>query len=286
MIASPKSPDLPRGHRPSWDAEEHPEISSDLLYLGWGIRMYGRYSPGDSNVGWTYVLVLKGTPKVLLADGPRRVTSKVGIVLAPRRKYKFGWQDSPDALSQVLIWLWREPPLIRELRPAWGHYHLFQIGEEGRKRLQALHAACRREVTNPDEFTATALQGIRGQIDAELARQLRMQHAKSDRHAMAEMAVRWMQQHLPHRSPIFLLCDYLQVARSTLDRLFAEVFQQSPSEYHQQLRMLKADELIKEGKRSVKEIAYELGYRHPSDFRRAFRTYQASPRMSRPKPPG
>jgi AraC-like DNA-binding protein len=38
--------------------------------------------------------------------------------------------------------------------------------------------------------------------------------------------------------------------------------------------MRQAQEWLREGKRSVKHIAFALGYKHPNNFSRAFKAYQ------------
>jgi transcriptional regulator GlxA family with amidase domain len=145
---------------------------------------------------------------------------------------------------------------------------------EARKRLHAAHLRCRREVEKPDELTAQLLHSIRFEIDAEFARSLFGSRLRDDQQLMAETAVRWMEGHLHLRDPISRLCHYLQVSRSALDRVFDAVLHTTPAAHCLELRMQAAQKRLTEGKVSIKQIAYELGYKHPSNFGRAFKAFQ------------
>jgi AraC-like DNA-binding protein len=266
-----KIPDLPNVARPKWASTDR---RGDLDYLGWGLRSYGRHptTPSTSDT-WSYSLILRGTPTILLSDGPHRLAPNHAALVAPPRLYEFGFRDEPNAVAEVLIWTWRTPPLLSEIQPPASGYLLFHLDAKAKERVKAVHAACRREVASPDQFTARLLRGYRMQLETELARQLTGQASMTDRKRMIELAVGWMGQHLECAHPVFLLCDYLQVARSTLDKLFHDAFGESPSGYHRRLRMEKARELLEAGK-PVKEVAFHLGYKHANDFSRAFRAFR------------
>jgi AraC-like DNA-binding protein len=270
--------DLPRAHRPCWWSQDR---RSDLWYLGWGLRNF-RKNPTVATVrdsshfrgGWSYTLVLKGSPTILLADGSLRLKPNDAIISAPPRDYTTGFRDEADEYCENLIWIWRNPPLVTELRARPGGYQLCHVNEETRRRLQNAHADCRWETENPDKFTARFLRGVRYQIETALARCAQAQPVGASREKLARAAARWMEQQFHQANPILLLCDYLQVSRSTLDRLFAEHFGKSPSDYLLELRMRKAKEWKREGKRSAKDIAFALGYKHATNFSRAFKAYE------------
>src|SRR5262245_57496114 len=109
MNRSRKIPDLPSVARPKWSSTER---RSELDYLGWGLRSYGRHptTPSTDN-NWSYSLILRGTPTILLRDGPQRLAPNDGALVAPPRPYQFGFRDEPNAVAEVLIWTWRTPPL-------------------------------------------------------------------------------------------------------------------------------------------------------------------------------
>jgi AraC-like DNA-binding protein len=270
MALARKIIDLP-ATRPSWEAFDR---RSELVYLGWGLRSYGRHPTQPiANEQWSYSVILKGAPIILLEQGPYRLAPSQMIVVAPHRRYQIGFRDEPDAHAEVLIWIWRTPPLVREIRPPLGGHLLVQLDGPTRKRLEALHAACRREVSHFDSFTAKAIRGLRLQIDTELVRRLVGHNTTPDRRRLLDLAVHWMESNLRHANPVFLLCDYLQISRSTLNEIFDDAFKESPSVHYRRLRMKKGADLLDQGA-SVKEVAFKLGYKHANDFSRAFRSFR------------
>lgn len=58
---------------------------------------------------------------------------------------------------------------------------------------------------------------------------------------------------------------------------FKQVFGNSPKKYHQKIKMEYALEELLKDQKSTKDIAYELGYSHPSKFTRAFKKYYGIP---------
>jgi AraC-like DNA-binding protein len=271
MSRIPKNLQLQYAGRPKWVAEDD---RSDLRYLGWGVRDYARYPAASSpEQVWSYSLILRGSPILLLRDGPRRLEANQ-VAIVSMHGHAVGFREKPGKLTDILIWVWRSRPLVSSIRPALGGYRLVSVSAEASERLQAMHAACRREVVSPDEFTRQSLKLLHLQVDIELARESNRTDADSTARLRVEEAGRWLKKHLTEPNPIFLLCDYLQLSHSTLDRLFRDTLGESPSEYHHRLRMEEAARLLQDGKLSVKEVAYRLGYRHPNHFSRAFKAYQ------------
>lgn len=272
MNISRKLQRLPHDDRPFWGASDP---HSDLQYLGWGMRDFGNYPDSSDRVSiWSYNVILRGSPMVMLPEGPVRLTTGQAIVASPAPSGDFGFRDEPHRYTEILVWTWRSPPLVASLRPAPGGYKICKTSEEALDRLQAAHLRCRQEMENPDELTPELLRSIRFEIDAELARCLFGTRMRNDQQLLVEAAVRWMHRHLDLRNPISVLCRYLQVSPSTLERVFDAVLKVSPSAYYLNLRMQAAQKRMAGGKVSIKRIAYELGYKHPGDFSRAFKAYQ------------
>ena len=272
MSRIPKRSPLRGAERPHWEAADP---CSDLHYLGWGVRDYGRYPTAtDHRDMWSYTLILRGSPTLLLPSGPLRLSVRQAILVSLQGR-KLGFRDQPGSYSEVLIWVWRTPPTISQIRPVFGGYRICDMSGDAIERLKATHAACRREIASPDQFGKQMLRLLRGQIDTEFVRHLIRGEVQSSDQLRAESAVLWLKQHLYEANAILFLSDYLQVSHSTLDRLFRDVLGESPSEYHRRLRMEEARRLRDEQKLSVKEIAYRLGYRQPNAFSRAFRAYQS-----------
>src|SRR5689334_15103550 len=70
---------LPQG-RPRWICPSSSQF--DLLYLGWGLRSWGKYCiPPAYQDGWHYLLILKGTPVLTLERGQLNL-SKGSLVIS------------------------------------------------------------------------------------------------------------------------------------------------------------------------------------------------------------
>jgi len=73
------------------------------------------------------------------------------------------------------------------------------------------------------------------------------------------------------------LSQISKMSKTKFKNIFRQVFGSPPLQYHQQIKMEYAkDELEKKTKNSS-EIAFELGYSHPSKFTRAFKKYFGNP---------
>lgn len=76
--------------------------------------------------------------------------------------------------------------------------------------------------------------------------------------------------------------EVVGVSASQLDRIWRETCGQTPFQYWSQRRLLYACSQLQQMERGVKEIAYELGFAHLSQFSNWFRRYQhTSPRTYR-----
>ncbi len=74
------------------------------------------------------------------------------------------------------------------------------------------------------------------------------------------------------------LCQEFSLSRSQLYRKVSALLGESISDYIQNLRLKKAEELLLEGRLSVAEIAYQVGYSSPDYFSTVFRSrYGVSP---------
>jgi transcriptional regulator GlxA family with amidase domain len=84
--------------------------------------------------------------------------------------------------------------------------------------------------------------------------------------------------HLDLAKPVYQLCDHLQISHFKLERLFQNVFRKSPSAFHHALRMQAGQKLLSDGRLSVKQVAFQLGYKHANDFSRAFNAFRNTER--------
>ena len=67
------------------------------------------------------------------------------------------------------------------------------------------------------------------------------------------------------------LANYVHLSVSQLNRLFVRDLNTTPLTLHENLRLEAAQQLLEEGSRSIKAIAYELGFSSPGNFSTWFR---------------
>lgn len=270
--------DLSYRDRSFWRAADS---APELQYLGWGHRRYDRsptaprgYYPDFSPPGfiWSYNIILRGSPTILLSDGQHPLGPDQAVLVMYNGTAPVGYVGAPGSVD-LLNWIWRTPPVVESLRPGASGYVLTRLTPDARRRLAALHRACRAEIARPDEHTPAALGAMRAAIDIELARSLRPAKPETDRELTVRNAIAWIERNLHRPNAVGLLCDYLQVARSTLNHLFIEALNESPSDYHHRLRMTAGKRMIEGEKLPAKVAALNLGYKHPSDFSRAYKAY-------------
>jgi AraC-like DNA-binding protein len=260
---------LPPSGRPRWVCP--PEAQLDLLYLAWGKRYFAENPiPQSLHPGWVYVLIQTGTP-ILALEG-RRLTLKPGdfVIIGPN--CASGWTDLTSKKSEILAWMWRTPPRCSELTPDSSEFRRWSLNNSCCRKLIQFHHDCHSEVEKSDSWTKHAFEGLRHSMEVLLARTVIREKNQKTGAIHLEFATQWMREHLSERDPIASLCEYQQISPSTLHRLFKKNLKETPSSYHQRLRMETAVKLLTDGK-SAKEISYFLGYQHPNDFSRAYKKF-------------
>lgn len=63
------------------------------------------------------------------------------------------------------------------------------------------------------------------------------------------------------------------MGKTKFKKIFKQVFGSAPKQYHQKIKMDYAKEELQKNLKTSTEIAYELGYAHPSKFTRAFKNH-------------
>ena len=261
---------LPNSDRPFWqppcDSNRH-----ELLYLGWGERQFGETPcPITCHEGWMYAVVQQGSPTLVTETTRHRLRPGMALLLGPDQP--FGWDDEGSRVCRVLFWIWRSPStsLVPADSPAL--MRMFKPPEPVLARLDALHALCREEVRLADEVMAPALAGLHRLVEATLMRATTVSTNDEQSAQRVNLATRWMESHLACRQPAVRIADYLGISPSTLHRLFKHQVGHSPDTHFQQLKMNVGKKRLAEGS-PVKKVAYDLGYRHPGDFTRAYTRY-------------
>jgi AraC-like DNA-binding protein len=244
------------------------------VYLAWGERDYHRFPiPVHSNPGWTTWILLDGTAEMATVNGRLRFTAGGGCVAGP--ECAFGFPQQPSSACRVLVWIWREAPCMLDATDPSGLLEVCFAAEQI-QLLEELHAQTRLEVFHPQLHTDQALNHLRGLLDIQIARA-----AQPDTSSGAEILVHragaWMMEHLTGTASMQDLAGYLDVSMMRLHRLFTSETGLSPGAYFHQLKMQVATRLLRHQAYSVKRVAYEIGYRHPNDFSRAFKKHYGVP---------
>lgn len=260
---------LPPPGRPRWVCPT--DLNLELQYLSWGKRRFGECGvPVSLHHGWVYCLVLRGNPILQVVSRAMRVQPGQVLVLGP--DCASGWAaSSVDSVAELLTWVWNGAPRCPGIGPTVDGLQSFTADRALIRTLQQIHSLCRQELEKPDALSAFALQELRFRMDVAISRFKAPSPSAPQPALRLELALRWLAQNVRERRPVVPLCEYLQVSPVTLNRLFRTHLQESVAAYHTRIRMERARQLLKKNGVAVKEVAYELGYRHPNDFSRAFK---------------
>lgn len=244
-------------------------VPCELSYLSWGRRYYGEPAlKPTAHEGWHYFLVLAGNP-ALVMDG-KDVVTQPGSINIGHPDALIGHADEPGHSCQMLTWIWRTPPAHSALRPDVGGHMSLMLDAEQVRRLQQLHLKCRDAVADSDERSMLQLRSARLLIDLCLL-EAQENRRQADAGMRIELAIQYLRSHVGEKQSVAGLCEYLQVSKASLYRLFFEYTGKGPRAFSQDVRMQWAREQLEAKQKSAKAVAYALGYRHPPDFSRAFK---------------
>ncbi|HKW28825.1 MAG TPA: AraC family transcriptional regulator [Verrucomicrobiae bacterium] len=81
----------------------------------------------------------------------------------------------------------------------------------------------------------------------------------------------WMAEHVAEEFNLDRLAAQAGLSKFYFNRLFKSALSMSPSRYHINLRLDEAKRLLRETKKSVVEVALDVGYANPSHFAQLFR---------------
>jgi AraC family transcriptional regulator, regulatory protein of adaptative response / methylphosphotriester-DNA alkyltransferase methyltransferase len=88
---------------------------------------------------------------------------------------------------------------------------------------------------------------------------------------LVRRAAGFMVNHLNEKIVLQDIAEYIGVSPFYLERLFKEEMKETPREYLEKIRIHKAAFLLKNSHRTNLEICFEVGFRSPSNFYKAFR---------------
>jgi AraC-like DNA-binding protein len=258
----PRGPIIPPPGRPSWGGGD----DLQLYYLGWGQRDFSKDPLAiHYDIGTNYFILLKGEIVVTSGAKSQIVRGPVAMIFDPQ--CAFGITQGTRATVEILVWIWRGPPILTDLRPQDGGFLGLSLQAASMDSLVDLHTRCRNEVALADGQVPRTLAALRDLMEVEI---LRSHHAAPAEDEMRwRLARTWMVGNLAIHAPVPALCDYLRMSASTLHRFFRAQTGLSPGAYFRQLKTAEAHRLIREEGWQVKAVAHHLGYRHANDLSRA-----------------
>lgn len=264
----PRRTMLPPKGRPVWQPRDPGR--AELRFLSWGLRWFGDHPiPPAMHDGWVYALIVEGAPRLVVKGRPRATRAGTVFVLHPDCAY--GWTDAPGACCRIVSWVWRSAPGAASLVPDSGGYRRFVLERADVARLLAVWAACRDAVAVRGELGDLLVRRARLDLDVRMLQALNPGRAAEGGGRMTQ-ALQYLRHHPAQLQPVRGLAEHLQLSPSGVKRLFGKRFGRSPRAVALEMRMDQARRWIAGG-RAVKEIAYDLGYRHPNDLSRAFRRH-------------
>lgn len=249
----------------------HRPLPSELSYLSWGRRYYGE-PPLEprGHEGWHYFVVMEGNPTLVV--GRTEIVAQPGAMSIGDPDCPIGHRDQPGRACQMLTWIWRTPPTHSALRTEKGECLRLTLEPDQLRRLKHLHTQCRDAVADSNERSMLQLRVTRILIDLCLLEAYEHRQAP-DAGVRIDLAVQYLRNHIGRPQMVQSLCEYLQISKASLYRLFHKHTGKGPRAFAQELRMQWAREQLHASKKSVKSVAYALGYRYPPDFSRAFKHF-------------
>ncbi len=246
-----------------------------------GLHGHGTY--------WELVLIISGTGQHLLKDHSFPLETGDIFVLPPHLKH--GYADCQALTIMNVVY---DPERLalpeHQLRQVPGYTSLFS---QAPKRGAGGRFQSRLRVT-PEvlaEFLATLTRlksevstgkpgfeivgtGLFCSFIVELARSYSAVRSPASQTALHLTGVlQWVEKHLDHSISIDELAERAGMSRRNLERNFREIFGLSPLGYVLQLRIRKAEYLLRETDLRVSEVAVRTGIGDASYFARIFRKY-------------
>lgn len=138
-----------------------------------------------------------------------------------------------------------------------------------RGRWNWVAARCRREMREPDDLSATVIEGLLHVLVGEAARTAREPGRRPPRFAATAREV--LRETVGSPPTIADLAEEVGVHPSHLTRTFRRHFDCTPGEYARRLRFERACRLLDESDRPLASVAQAAGYADQSHFTRDFR---------------
>ena len=194
--------------------------------------------------------------------------------------YQIRWQAvSHEPFETMLVFI-ELPVLQRALEEVFGNEagraSLRDASAFNDESLNALLELLREEVMR-EQASQLFVQSLAHAIAIYLARNYGVidEETRSTSPSLPGYKLRqiteWMTEHVAEDFGLDRLAAQAGLSRFHFQRLFKRALGVSPSRYHINLRMNLARQLLRETKKSVVEVALEVGYADPSHFAKLFR---------------
>jgi AraC family transcriptional regulator len=190
------------------------------------------------------------------------------------------WKAVTSEPFEAMLLFLELPLLDRALEEVFGvdadKAHLRDISAFTDETLDSLMAALRDELKR-EHASPLLVQGIGQAIAIHLVRNYAVtgQELQSASPSLPGYKLRqikeWMAEHVAEDFNLAQLAAEAGLSRFHFQRLFKSAVGVSPSRYHISLRLSEARRLLRETKKSIVDIALEVGYANPSHFAQLFR---------------
>lgn len=268
---------LPPPGKSFWIPDE--SLQSVLLYHSWGTRDFHLNSfPPTLHDGDSDLFVLKG--KAELDLGKKTIPINYPSYLSVPSHIPQGWRKLKHPESAIVFcWIWAKQESSASERSVVTHQHL--IPELSKKVLWA-HRETRWTQNLPPIVAFQHLQSIRRCLDTWIEHLDPLNDASLKKETFIK-AKQWILQYLSRPQKVQDLADYLGLSLLQLHQLFQMNVRSTPDQYIQKMKYSEAKKLLRNSKKSIKQIAYELGYLHANDFSRAFKKWSGESPSARGK---
>jgi AraC family transcriptional regulator len=247
---------------PTGDTLRLPSVSEP--FLAWTISGEVDFQERENEQPWITHRIKKGTFFLTSGGAP----------------YDIHWKAVTSEAFEVMFVFVELPLLQRALEEVYG-----ADATETRLRddsaftddvLDSLMERLRDELTR-QQASPLFVEGIAQAISIHLARDYGVmdEESRSGSPSLPAYKLRqiteWMAEHVAEDLSLDRLAAQAGLSKFHFQRLFKSALGVSPSHYHINLRMNLARRLLRETKKSVVDIALEVGYANPSHFAQLFR---------------
>jgi two-component system response regulator YesN len=150
--------------------------------------------------------------------------------------------------------------LLDDLRGSWGAYPEEPPPFNPVEELMALEDAAAWDAWVPEAF-----EKIHTEFSLRRSGNFPLPLAK---------AIAFIREHYTEAVQLGSAAEAAQVTPAYLSRLFSEYLKTNFTDYLTELRLEKGEKLIRESGKSIKEIAFAVGYQDPNYFSKIFRKFR------------